>query len=62
MADLQTLAESDRAALLMRAEDEVPYEEIARALGISPGAAKVKVHRARQKLRALKMAREGGPR
>jgi DNA-directed RNA polymerase specialized sigma24 family protein len=31
----------------MRALEELPYEEIARSLEISPGAAKVKVHRAR---------------
>ena len=42
LADLQTLAEPDRAALLMRAQDQMPYEEIAAALGISIGAAKVK--------------------
>jgi RNA polymerase sigma-70 factor (ECF subfamily) len=44
---LQVLPESDRAALLMRAFDELPYEEIARALGLSTSATKVKVHRAR---------------
>jgi RNA polymerase sigma-70 factor (ECF subfamily) len=50
---LQCLPEVDRAALLMRALEEAPYEEIARALGISVAAAKVKVHRAR-----LMLARE----
>ena len=34
----------------MRADEGVPYEEIAAALGISTVAAKVKVHRARLKL------------
>lgn len=47
LAKLQTLPEIDRAALLMRAFDEMPYEEIARALGISLAAVKVKIHRAR---------------
>lgn len=47
---LQRLPETDRAALLMRAEQELPYEEIARALGISLPLAKVKVHRARLRL------------
>jgi RNA polymerase sigma-70 factor, ECF subfamily len=47
---LATLPEIDRAALLMRADDGLPYEEIARALGISTTSAKVKVHRARLKL------------
>jgi RNA polymerase sigma-70 factor (ECF subfamily) len=60
LADLQTLAEPDRAALLMRAHDAVPYDEIARALGITPGAAKVKVHRARLRLATLRVAREKG--
>ena len=44
---LQTLPETDRAALLLRAEDGMSYEEIAAALGVSPVAARVKVHRAR---------------
>jgi len=47
---LAELGESDRAALLMRAEEGLPYDEIAAALGISLTAAKVKVHRARQRL------------
>jgi RNA polymerase sigma-70 factor, ECF subfamily len=47
LAGLQELPEIDRAALLMRALDGMPYEEIARALGISLASAKVKVHRAR---------------
>jgi len=41
------LPELDRAALLMRALEDLPYEEIALALGISVASAKVKVHRAR---------------
>lgn len=47
LAKLQKLPEIDRAALLMRAFDDMPYEEIARALGISLAAVKVKIHRAR---------------
>ncbi|HEX5069026.1 MAG TPA: RNA polymerase sigma factor, partial [Vicinamibacterales bacterium] len=47
---LQMLPEVDRAAVLMRADAGLPYDEIARALGISEAAAKVKVHRARMKL------------
>ena len=50
LAALQQLSEMDRTALLMRALDEMPYEEIAETLGISVVAAKVKVHRARVKL------------
>jgi RNA polymerase sigma-70 factor (ECF subfamily) len=62
LADLQGLPELDRAALLMRANDAMPYEQIGCALGISPGAAKVKVHRARQRLAAQRIARERGER
>jgi RNA polymerase sigma-70 factor, ECF subfamily len=50
LAALARLPETDRAAVLMRADEGVPYEEIAAALGISTVAAKVKVHRARLKL------------
>ena len=47
VARLQELPEVDRAALLMRALDDMPYQEIARVLNVSVVAAKVKVHRAR---------------
>lgn len=50
LAALQELPEIDRAALLMRALDGMPYEEIAAALEITPTTAKVKVHRVRMKL------------
>lgn len=51
---LQTLTEIDRAALLMRALYDMPYQEIAAVLGISLAAARVKVHRARLKLVELR--------
>lgn len=54
MATLQRLPETDRAAVLMRALEGLPYEEIARALGISLVSAKVKVHRARLALAGLR--------
>lgn len=54
LARLQRLPEIDRAAVLMRSVDEMPYEEIALALGISLSAAKVKVHRARLALADLR--------
>jgi RNA polymerase sigma-70 factor (ECF subfamily) len=54
LAELQKLPEIDRAALLMRAFDEMPYEEIARALGISLAAVKVKIHRARLAIAGLR--------
>jgi RNA polymerase sigma-70 factor (ECF subfamily) len=47
MAELQTLPEVSRSALLMRAVDGMAYEEIAQVLGISLVAVKVKIHRAR---------------
>jgi RNA polymerase sigma-70 factor, ECF subfamily len=47
LARLQQLPEADRAALLMRALEQTPYEQIASSLGISLAAVKVKVHRAR---------------
>ena len=50
LAALQQLPEIDRTVLLMRAFDEMPYEEIAVALDIPVTTAKVKVHRARAKL------------
>lgn len=50
LAALQRMSEIDRAAILMRAESQLPYEEIAAALGITVAAAKVKVHRARLRL------------
>lgn len=55
-AALQQLPEIDRSALLMRAMDDMEYEEISRALGISLASVKVKIHRARL---ALALARDG---
>ena len=56
LAALRRLPELDRAALLMRAEDEMPYEDIARALGITLASVKVKIHRARLALAHLREA------
>lgn len=55
---LREMPEIDRSALLMRAEDDMSYEEIARALGLSLPSAKVKVHRARLKLTEALAAQE----
>jgi RNA polymerase sigma-70 factor (ECF subfamily) len=60
LADLQQLPGLDRAALLMHAQQQMPYEEIAAALGITAGAAKVKVHRARLRLADLRLQRGRG--
>lgn len=57
LALLQALPEADRAAVLMRAESGLSYEEIAAVLGISLAAAKVKVHRARLRLAAAREER-----
>ena len=51
--------EPDRVALVLRAEQELPYGEIARVLGISESGARVKVHRARRKLLNLYMSEKG---
>jgi RNA polymerase sigma-70 factor, ECF subfamily len=50
MAALRLLSEVDRAALLMRVQEEMPYEEIAQTLNLPVTTVKVKVHRARLKL------------
>jgi RNA polymerase sigma-70 factor (ECF subfamily) len=47
---LQQLSEIDRAALLMRVQEEMSYEEIAQALELPLSTIKVKIHRARLKL------------
>jgi RNA polymerase sigma-70 factor (ECF subfamily) len=56
MAALGRLPEVDRAAVLMRADGGVSYEDIAVTLGLSVAAAKVKVHRARLKLAEARVA------
>ncbi|MGA2278375.1 MAG: RNA polymerase sigma factor [Terracidiphilus sp.] len=53
---MQSLSAIDRAALIMRTYDELPYQEIARVLEITETAAKVKVHRARAFLMNLRRA------
>jgi RNA polymerase sigma-70 factor (ECF subfamily) len=53
VASLQRLSEVDRAALVMRAVEEMSYDEIAHALGISLAATKVRIHRARLALAAI---------
>lgn len=48
--DLRRLPEVDRIALLLSAVEEFSYEQIAETLGLSLGAVKTKIHRARLKL------------
>lgn len=52
LRSLQELPEVDRAAVLLRAQ-ELSYADIGAALGLAPVAARVRVHRARQKLVSL---------
>jgi RNA polymerase sigma-70 factor (ECF subfamily) len=52
-AILQRLPERERAALIMSACDGLPQEQIAAALGCSVAAVKVRIHRARLRLRHL---------
>jgi RNA polymerase sigma-70 factor (ECF subfamily) len=61
MAALQELPEGERAALLMAAQDNLPYEQIAAALSCSVAAVKVRVHRARVHLRARLDERRRNP-
>lgn len=51
---LDTLSEIDRTVLIMRAQDELPYDEIATLTGLSISAVKVKIFRARAKLTELR--------
>jgi RNA polymerase sigma-70 factor (ECF subfamily) len=54
------LGEDDREILTMAAWDDMTNEEIAGALGISPGTAAVRLHRARKRL-AKELGRRGYP-
>ena len=60
LAALKRLPEVDRAALLMRVQEEMPYEEIGQALNLPATTVKVKVHRARLKLMQARGAFAGG--
>ena len=65
-AAMRELSEIDKTALLMRAHEELTYEEIAQALHLPLSTVKTKVHRAR--LRLMKACQpvadmtDGGPR
>jgi RNA polymerase sigma-70 factor, ECF subfamily len=54
---LQSLPEVDRAALLMHVQDGMPYAEIAAALGLSLAVVKVRIHRARIKLKTIQLGK-----
>lgn len=53
MTAVQALPEIDRTVLLMRAEQELSYEDIAAATGLSAAAVRIRVFRARAKLADL---------
>ncbi len=48
---LATLSARDRAVLLMREVDGMTYNEMSNVLDVPPGALKVALHRARERLR-----------
>lgn len=56
---MAALPELDRAALVLRAEEGLPYAEIARVLDLSEGAARLRVHRARRRLLDLHLPEPG---
>ncbi len=56
---LARLDPSNRLVLVLRYYLDLPFEEVARTLGISPGAARVRVHRALAKLRPAFEVEEG---
>jgi RNA polymerase sigma-70 factor (ECF subfamily) len=50
---LYTLPEVDRSVFILRVQQDLPYEEVARILSLTLTTAKVKVHRVRKKLLAF---------
>ena len=52
-ACVRTLPRLQRDVFLLRAQQGMPYEEIAGALGTTPGAARVHYHHAIKRLKAL---------
>lgn len=52
-AAIDRLPDAYRTVILLRDIEELSTDEAAQALGISPGAVKVRLHRARQALRTL---------
>lgn len=52
-AALERMSERDREILELRYEEDLTHPVIARRLGIPEGTVKVRLHRAREKLRML---------
>src|SRR5579871_822550 len=57
---LSRLAPDQRVVLVLSRFHGLPYDEIARIIHCSPGAARVRLHRAMNALRQLCLALEGG--
>ena len=55
--DLSQIAEGDRSALVMAVFEEMSHEEVAWALGVSVGAVKSRIFRARLRLIELRQER-----
>ena len=56
---VQALSEVDRTLLLLRADEDLDYKDIAASTGLSVEAAKVRVFRARAKLAAILKTQKG---
>ncbi|HET8548455.1 MAG TPA: RNA polymerase sigma factor [Bryobacteraceae bacterium] len=52
-AAVREMAEPDRTILLLRAEEELPWDDIARIVGLTAAAVRVRAHRARLRLAEL---------
>ncbi len=59
LAAMQKLAPEERDALSLAVSSDLTYREIARVTGTSEGNVKVRVHRARVKLKEMMNAGEG---
>lgn len=57
-AAVRELPEPDRTILLLRAEEELPWDDIAGVVGLTPAAVRVRAHRARLKLAELCFRKE----
>jgi RNA polymerase sigma-70 factor (ECF subfamily) len=53
---VQELPPESRAAILLRHQQDLPYEEIARTLGVPLGTVKARIHRARMMLKQKLLA------
>lgn len=56
---MMSYPETDRTAFILRTEEGLPYDEIARIMQISLASVKVKIHRVRKKLIKDRLTMEG---